>query len=226
MSNLDTEKLIELAIDHSKLEYSGKGLDIGLYVEGINLHDSLIFEAGTAVAVNGPSVNGVYTNPSYKFQNCDFDTWSAAGFGMYLNNCSNIQVTDCWFSNGKKGLVARNTDGLIIATNQYYCYPTQIGAASTAITLGDASTPCVNVTVSGNISLGGESGLYVRQFATSVAITGNVISYAAGIGVTIESNTKGILLTSNLLRKNVGGNVSVGTGTSNILNTNNLLLTT
>jgi hypothetical protein len=204
------------------------GFSTGQFVEGVYVRDTVFYNNQNHVVVNGGSINTGCV--SYKFLNCDFDTTRypnpptparPGGYGIKLQNVSNVQICGSWFSNNERENVV--ADGtvfeLVITGNQLLKNLTYIpqliyedilaGNTSPPPTTVLATTWNVNigaqsVVISGNLVKGGSDCIILQATAKVVTITGNQISgnipapsYTTNLGVNKTANPDRVTIIGN-----------------------------
>lgn len=215
-------RTIDTSVRENRIEGGLVAINSWNFVEGVFCRDNILFNtAGGGAVINASSnANGLV---SFKFQDNDFD--SCGTNGIYIDNVSNIQITDCWFSNNTQDdiVIKSNVDSCIIASNQIY--PNQIGINIEGDTcrvdnnLISGGTTCINLantadrpSVSSNTLANAQFGIALNS-ATQIHFEGNhiynmssgSISGVGGTGTTIQNN-KG--------DGNVGGNSFITVGAS------------
>lgn len=163
-------RTVDVAIRENRVEGGAAALSTWDFVEGVFCRDNIFFNtSSTAVSVNASSnTNGLV---SFKFEGNDFDT--CGGSGLFIDNISNIQVTDCWFSTITADAlqIKSNVVGCIVSSNQFY--PTAAGIRVEAR----------DVIVNGNLISGGTEGITVIAGAAQIVVTGNLIENTLSFGV-------------------------------------------
>jgi hypothetical protein len=206
-SGVGANRTIDVSIRENRIDGGTNCLVTWDFVEGLFCRDNIFFNPSGAGASSSASsnANGL---ASFKFQNNDFDTCGAAG--LYLDNVSNIQVSDCWFSNnsGVDLTLKENVDGCIITDNQFY-------PSGTAIDLESD-----NVVVDGNLILGSGTGTLVSfdPTASNCAVTSNLIAQAQ-YGVALGSATD-CLFEGNSFRSLTGSAFITDAGAGTVIRDN------
>jgi hypothetical protein len=201
-SGLGANRTVDVSIRENRVDGCATSLSTYDFVEGLFARDNIFFNpVGAAVALNASSnANGL---SSFKLQENDYDTCGAAG--VYIDNVSNIQITDCWFSNnsGTDLVLADNANSCVVAGNQFY-------PASMAIEVkGD------NVVVDNNMVLGSGVGTLVGlNSATSTFTVSNNLLTQCQYAINLASATNG-LITGNRFASVSSGTAITGNSGSN-----------
>jgi hypothetical protein len=199
-SGLGADRTVDVNIRENRIEGGVSALVSWDFTEGLYVRDNIFFNtSSTGVALNASSnANGLL---AFKLQENDFDTIGATG--LYINNISNIQVTDNWYSNntGTDLLIDQNVEAIVVDANQFY--PNQNGIEIR----GD------DVQVTGNLISGGTTCIALSAPTQRVNISSNILSNAQfGINISTADN---VLVTGNQIY-----GMSLGTITGETTGTN------
>lgn len=200
-SGSGANRTIDITIRENRVEGGVSALVTWDFTEGIYVRDNIFFNtSSTGVALNASSnVNGLF---SFKLQENDFDTIGAVG--LYINNISNIQVTDNWFSNNTSDdlLIDVNTVAVVVDANQFY--PAQSGIEIRG----------VDVQATGNLISGGTTCVALSSTAQKINISSNILSNAQ-FGIDI-ANANNVLITGNQIYGMSSGTITNETTGANI----------
>ena len=160
-----TNRTIDVSILENRIEGGISALSTWDFVEGVFCHDNIFFNTSSAAVTCSASsnVNGL---SSFKFKDNDFDTAAA---GLFVNNISNIQVNNNWFSaiTGIGADFGANVVATVIAGNQMY--PTSHGIRYAGL----------DARINANIISGGDACVYLRSTASRCSVVGNTLQSAA-----------------------------------------------
>lgn len=170
-------RTVDVSIRENRVEGGVTALATWDFVEGLFCRDNIFFNtSSTGVSLSASSnANGLI---SFKLESNDFDT--CGGSGLYIDNISNIQVSDCWFSNNtlddlqiKSGVTA-----CIVSANQFY-------PSSAAVRVEG-----VDCRIDGNIISGGTTCINLINTANRTGINGNTLENAqTAISLSTAQNT-------------------------------------
>lgn len=197
-------RTIDVTIRNNRIEGGVTALNSWDFVEGLFVRENIFFNtSSTGASVNASSnPNGLV---SFKFQQNDFDT--CLGAGLYIDNVSNVQVNDNWFSNitGICLDLGSGMDSIVVDGNQIY-------GANHGIRAAGATTR-----INGNLISGGLSCVFVRGTAQNTDVSGNTLCNAQyGVNMS-EAPTKTHVIGNDIF------SMSSGTMTGETLGSNNVV---
>lgn len=198
-------RTVDVVIRENRVEGGVTALSTWNFVEGLFCRDNIFFNtSGTGVTVNASSnANGLI---SFKFEGNDFDT--CGGSGLYIDNVSNIQICDCWFSNNTADdlQIKSNVVACIVSANQFY--PNADGIRVEG----------VDCRIDGNIISGGTTCINLTSTANRTGISGNTLQNAqTAVNLSTAQNTHFV---SNLIIDTSIGTVSGAGGTGTVVQGN------
>lgn len=199
------DRTIDITIRECRAEGGRYGLATWNYVEGLFCRDNIFFNHSVANAVLNAS-SAATGLASFKLQENDFDT--STGVGLYVDNVTNLQITDCWFSNisGTALEIKEGVDGVVIADNQFY------PSAGGMTLYGQGAI------VTGNLMSGGATSVDIKSSSSDVALIGNIVSNAQ-IGITIGAGaTRAFVSNNDIFGMSVGAINNLGVTGAHIEN--------
>ncbi len=200
-----TNRTVDVVIRENRIEGGVSALVTWDFVEGVYCRDNIFFNTSSnGAGLNASSnANGLY---SFKFEGNDFDT--CGGSGLYIDNISNIQITDCWFSTITADAlqIKSNVVACIVSANQFY--PTAYG-------IRVEGTDC---RIDGNIISGGTTCISVTSFANRTGISSNTLQNAQiAVDLSTAQNTHFV---SNLLTNLSVAAITGAGGTGTVVQSN------
>lgn len=173
-SGLGVNRTVDVSVRENRIEGGVTALQTCDFVEGLFCRDNIFYNtSGSAVAVNASTnANGLF---SFKFTENDFDT--CLGSGLYIDNVTNVQICDCWFSNIINDALQLKSGAasIIVADNQFY--PKGVGIRIEG----------TEARISGNLISGGTTAINVAG-GIRVGITENTLQNCS-VAVDLNSST-------------------------------------
>lgn len=193
------DRTVDVEISDSRIEGAGgTGIKTYDFCEGLFVRDCIFYN--NAVSVSCSASVDAHGLASFQFFNVCFDS-SAGAVCVYLDKISNVQATNCWFSNntGINLDVTSSVNGMVVSGCQAY--------HAAAVSMRFAGQ---NMAVTGNLMSGGTNLIYNRSTAINITITGNTLIGATAHGINNLEAPDGVTIIGNTMRYNTSGNVSSG----------------